>query len=198
MPCLFCCSFHLTKAFILTFFGMKNLLLLLAGTIWLAPSSLLGHPGYGLFTTRNLTAGEPVLGGPDGLSIPVEDRWYEVSGELGEKKKNWIHLWNSYWWGRGVPDHVSYESSHSSADYQIGFGAMPNHHCILRSLKHRYPETAPYQDSLVNRFKDPGAGAFSYSRGREFTVIRDVPAGGELFLNYGVSEIIIYFVVSIV
>jgi hypothetical protein len=73
---------------------------------------------------------------------------------------------------------------------------MPNHHCLLRSLKHRYPETAPYQDSLVNRYKDPGAGAFSYSRGREFTVIRDVPAGGELFLNYGVSES--YIIVIIV
>jgi hypothetical protein len=55
----------------------------------------MGHPGYGLFTTRNLSAGEAVLGGPDGLSIPVEDRWYHPPGEeLREKKKKWIHLWS--------------------------------------------------------------------------------------------------------
>lgn len=65
---------------------------------------------------------------------------------------------------------------------------MPNHHCLLKSLKHRYPEKAPYQDSLVNRYHDPGAGAFSYSRGREFTVLRDVDAGDELFLSYGYCE----------
>lgn len=34
-----------------------------------------------------------------------------------------------------------------------------------------YP-TPPYDDTLVDRFTDPGAGAFTYSRGRQFTVSR--------------------------
>ena len=37
----------------------------------------------------------------------------------------------------------------------------------------------------MNRFRDPGAGAFSYHTGRQFFVDRDVKAGEELFLNYG-------------
>ena len=37
----------------------------------------------------------------------------------------------------------------------------------------------------MNRYRDPGAGAFSYHTGREFFVDRDVKAGEELFLNYG-------------
>ena len=48
-------------------------------------------------------------------------------------------------------------------DYQIGFGALPNHHCILKSLSYLYPKP-PYDDSMVDRFRDPGAGAFTYVR----------------------------------
>lgn len=64
---------------------------------------------------------------------------------------------------------------------------MPNHHCILNSLTHRYP-TPAYDDSLVNRTADPGTGAFSYSMGREFFAKRDLKAGSEIFLNYGYCE----------
>lgn len=46
-------------------------------------------------------------------------------------------------------------------DFQIGFGALPNHHCILKSLSYKYP-TPPYDDTMVDRFQDPGAGAFTY------------------------------------
>ena len=46
-------------------------------------------------------------------------------------------------------------------DFQIGFGALPNHHCILKSLSYKYP-IPPYDDTLVDRFQDPGAGAFTY------------------------------------
>lgn len=38
---------------------------------------------------------------------------------------------------------------------------------------------------MVDRFTDPGAGAFTYSRGRQFTVEGKVQAGSEIFLNYG-------------
>jgi hypothetical protein len=111
---------------------------------------------------------------------------------------------------------VSFEAGTDVVDYQIAFGgktlsifilrkfylgilthvcssqtsvstAMPNHHCLLHSLNPEYPEPS-YNDALVNRFVDPGAGAFSYNMGREFTVYHNVQAGSELFLDYGVSE----------
>jgi hypothetical protein len=78
----------------------------------------------------------------------------------------------------GVPDHVIYEAPPSIVDYQIGFGCLPNHHCVLSYLSTEYP-TPPYVDSLADRYTHPSAGAFSYNRGREFTVSHALPAGSE-------------------
>jgi hypothetical protein len=83
-----------------------------------------------------------------------------------------------------MPDHVLYDSPPETVDYQTGMGSLPNHHCVLSHLSSVYPNP-PYDDSLASRFKDPGAGAFSYNRGREFFVTRDVEAGDEIFLSYG-------------
>lgn len=93
----------------------------------MAPSSLKELDGYGIFTTRNIEAESKMLSGPDGPSIPVID-W--VHGP-------WTKTMNEYWWARGVPDHVSYEGGDRIMDFSIGFGAMPNHNCILKSLSHR-------------------------------------------------------------
>jgi hypothetical protein len=154
----------------------------------MAPSSLLGHAGYGIFTTRDLAKSERGLGGPgpDGISVPVEGLHREFRGfEKGYlQKKAWIALWDNYWWARGVPDHVSYLSGPDMVDFQTLFGALPNHQCLLDLLNMQYPDP-PYDDSLVSRFKDPGAGAFSYNMGREFIVDREMKAGDELFLSYG-------------
>ena len=115
-----------------------------------------------------------LTGGQDGPSIPVVDY---IRGR-------WTKTWNEYWWARGNPDHVLYETEDRVMDFQIGFGSMPNHNCWLRSLKHKYPDPA-YDDSLVQRPSDPGTGAFSYSMGRQFIAVRDLQAGEELFINYG-------------
>ncbi|KAL7564516.1 hypothetical protein ACA910_017675 [Epithemia clementina (nom. ined.)] len=153
-------------------------------SIYVAPSSLKGNPGYGIFTTRNLWKGEKILGGPDGVAIPVEG-YNQRDIPKGDLKEHWIRLWDPYWWGRGVPDHVAYEAGPDIVDFQIGFGYLPNHHCELSSLDPGYPQDAPYEDSLANRFESPGAGAFSYNVGREFSSTRDVKPGEELFMSYG-------------
>lgn len=93
-------------------------------------------------------------------------------------------MFDNYWWGRGLPDHVVYEAALDSMDFQIGFGTMPDHHCVLDYLHTKYPNP-PYIDSMANRFHEPGAGAFSYNRGREFTLSHSLEAGSEIFLNYG-------------
>lgn len=67
------------------------------------------------------------------------------------------------YWGRGVPDHARYYAGTDVVEYQIAFGALPNHHCLLESLDYVYPKP-PYDDSMVNRFRDAGAGAFTYVR----------------------------------
>ena len=146
-------------------------------TIWMAPSSVKGLDGYGIFTTRSIQTGSQMLsGGPDGPSIPVVDY---IRGP-------WTKTMNEYWWesGRGVPDHVTFEGGERIMDFATGFSSMPNHNCFLSSLKHRYPDT-PYDDSLVNATSSPGTGAFSYSAGRIFVATRDLEQGDEIFLNYG-------------
>lgn len=70
-------------------------------------------------------------------------------------------MWGNYYWGRGVPDHARYYAGEDVVEYQIAFGALPNHHCILESLDYVYP-LPPYDDTMVDRFSDPGAGAFTY------------------------------------
>jgi len=136
--------------------------------------------GYGIYTTRFLKDGESILGAPDGVGIPVEAQndWEEPKAL---ERKQWHNVWGNYWWGRGVPDHVVYEAPPDIMDYQTGFGVMPNHHCVLDYLDIRYPDP-PYIDSYADRFRDAGAGAFSYNRGREFTVTHDLEPGSEIFL----------------
>lgn len=152
------------------------------GSIYLAPSSLKGHPGLGLFTTRNIDEGETIMPRRDGISIPVTDTY-----NGNEDKVNGLHefhqLHGEYWWARGVPDHVAYEAK-DIMDFQLAFGSLPNHHCLLDSLDPVYP--APfYNDQILNRFHDPGAGAISYDMGRAFLASRDIKANEELFMSYG-------------
>lgn len=77
----------------------------------MAPSSLKGLDGYGIFTTRDIEAGSNMLSGQDGPSIPVFDHTHGP----------WTKTWNEYWWGRGVADHVSFEADHVM-DFQVSNG----------------------------------------------------------------------------
>ena len=86
-----------------------------------------------------------------------------------------ICFFSPHSWGRGVPDHARYYAGEDVVEYQIAFGALPNHHCILESLDYVYP-LPPYDDTMVDRFSDPGAGAFTYVRAC-FVVMRVVRVG---------------------
>lgn len=94
----------------------------------MAPSSVKGHSGFGIYTTRDIPEDTNLLNGPDGPSIPVVD--YSEGFEFLNRKKRlflnkFLNLFGDYWWGRGVPDHVTYESDRIF-DYQITFGSLPN------------------------------------------------------------------------
>lgn len=151
----------------------------------MAPSSLKSTPAtMGIYTARDIRKGDLILAAPDGPSITLfTDRFRAYSPRFPSKR--WTSLWGEYAWGRGrgVPDHIHYEAS-SIMEFQITTGALPNHHCLLHSLSYRFPDPA-YDDSLVDHGASPGTGAFSYNRGRDAFVNRDVKAGEELFLNYG-------------
>lgn len=42
----------------------------------------------------------------------------------------------------------------------------------------------PYDDSMVDRFSDPGVGAFTYNRGRQFTVSKALTGTYNFFRPY--------------
>lgn len=79
----------------------------------MAKSSLKGHTGFGVFSTRDINKGQPILSGPpgtpDGPTVAVVDSTRNVPLQLLAANHQWHNTWGHYWWGRGVPDHVAYE-----------------------------------------------------------------------------------------
>ena len=140
----------------------------------MAPTSLPGG-GFGVYTTRHLDPGEAILAAPDGPAVPLWD-----------PSKNSLQLQafrHTYWWSNGAGD-FNLLTGGDVTDNQNTLGALPNHHCMLSTIQVQLPDVE-YDDSVANRFVDPGAGAFSYGLGREFTSDgRAVQAGEELFLSY--------------
>jgi hypothetical protein len=141
---------------------------LCTGTIYMAPSSIKGIDGMGLFTIEDMKKGQYFLSSYDGPSIPILNFKFIGQGEdsLSEDRERWIKLFDGYWWGRGVPDHTSYEAD-KVIDFQITFGALPNHHCELDAITHEYPNPG-YDDTLLDPYSSPGLGAISYHNGRSF------------------------------
>lgn len=157
----------------------------------MAPSSLHGHSGFGIYTTRDRSEGESFLQAPDLPSIIVHDlEQHPFSHEYESADYNYqsyirghvMDTFNNYWWDSGVPDHVRWEGVRVQ-DYQLTFGTFPNHHCVLDNLDYRYPDI-PYNDEVIPEHS-PGRGATSYHMGRDFYSELDIPAGSEIYLNYG-------------
>lgn len=74
-------------------------------SIFMARSSLKGHTGFGLYTTRGLSRGDAVLSGPpgtpDGPTVAVVDSTQNVPLNLRAIMNQWHNVWGNYWWGRG-------------------------------------------------------------------------------------------------
>ena len=138
----------------------------------------------GVFTTRNIPKGDKVIPVNEGLTIPLYN-FFNPEGPNEQQHRAFLDLWGEYVWSRNKPDHISYEQDNDDmSSFAPCFSSLTNHHCTLASLEQHYP--APfYDDTLANRFQDPGAGAFTYDIGRENIVYRDVDPGEELFLDYG-------------
>ena len=78
------------SAFLLTLFLYYD-----AGSVWIAPSSLKGFAGYGVFTTRDLAKGEHIIGRPDGVAVPIETEWDRKAPKKKERN-NWANMWGNY------------------------------------------------------------------------------------------------------
>lgn len=63
-------------------------------------------------------------------------------------------------------------------------GATPNCHFSLLNVEEH---EAHYDDAGINRYTPPGAGAFTPWWNRTSTALRDLAAGTELFVDYGLT-----------
>ena len=148
-------------------------------SIYTAPSSIKGITGLGIYTTRDINVGDPILkGGADG-AIPILDP--------NNATQHYFSLLldtfrNTHWWSNGAGD-FNFIAAQDAIDVQVTCGALPNHHCLLASMEHVYPATAAYDDSMALRHSSPGTGAFSYGAGREFYATQPIAAGHEVFFE---------------
>lgn len=162
--------------------------------LFLAPSSI-PNAGYGVFTAKKIRRGDYILRA-DGPNIAVLVQDVPASNHPNSS----LSLFHNVWWGKmgGMSDHMWYETPRRGAvdvyDYQITLGALPNYHPYLSNLNFRQPHVV-YDDQTADvpsgggttKQKGPNAGAVSYYTGKDFVAHRNIPAGGEIFLDYGTS-----------
>jgi hypothetical protein len=121
--------------------------------LYFAPLSI-PHTGYGIYSTQDLDQGDVILHN-DGLNIAIVD--IERDGYT-----NWRQF-DDVWWGihGGMSVAMAYKSTRYGGydvyDFQIMFGALPNYHPSLWNLEIQQPDIV-VDDSVVNRWKHPGAG----------------------------------------
>uniref|UniRef100_A0A7S4VCM2 SET domain-containing protein n=1 Tax=Ditylum brightwellii TaxID=49249 RepID=A0A7S4VCM2_9STRA len=75
-----------------------------------------------------------------------------------------------------------YESKSSGTVFSVMLGALPNAHLGLFNIKEKEDDII-YNDSMLHRSIDPGAGAFSY-HARTWVASMDIDAGEEIFIDY--------------
>jgi hypothetical protein len=138
--------------------------------IYMAKSSI-PNAGYGVFAGRDFSQ-KSNLGSIDSPSISITDLYYHNGAD-----PDWAHV-NYFWSGDG---YTALESE-ETAELTANIGALANYHTHLVNIDHWAGE---YDDKILNRFEDSGAGAISYYRGHQFMSTRDIRAGEELFADYG-------------
>ena len=144
-------------------------------SIWLAPSTIPGDSGLGLFAGRDFRRGDVLA---EDIIVPLVDmNIYNSHRRLPPK-----HLWELYYWddmGVGTANEAYYEGM----GLVSGIGAVSNSFLGIRNVEDHFPR---WQDSAgLHRSKDPGVGAFSEYGGRYSTARSDISAGKELFSDYG-------------
>lgn len=142
---------------------------------YLAPSSIPGAGGLGIFTTKHIAKGSRLFKHIDGPTVVIQDPDVQNHG----RRPIWVD--KVFMWT--IRRHY-YKESQSGFETSPNLGVMVNHHDVLASMV-ADRDDEEYNDSLLDRFKDPGAGAISYHTGRFFTTIRDVAPGEEIFMYDG-------------
>lgn len=146
-----------------------------ACALFLAPSTISGA-GLGIFAGKDYSVGEGV--GEGDVVIPVRN----IGQDLDFKFSNmYEHAFEDYVWDFAYLG-LGLEDTEDVGVYWPGINAAVNCYPALINLRMTLPE----QDSMgLHRFRHPGAGAMSQFHKGISRTTAPVPAGGEIFKDYG-------------
>ncbi|KAL9183093.1 hypothetical protein ACHAXT_004880 [Thalassiosira profunda] len=140
--------------------------------LFLAESTI-PNAGLGIFTGIDLGPGEAVAE-PD-IIVPFQDAAWHVSPDI-----DFHFLWEDYSWD---PSEVGMEFDMADGHaLVIGTGCMPNCNMALINAFEGNPD---YDHAGLHRSKDPGVTGFTGWYNQRMITSREIPAGGEIFVNYG-------------
>lgn len=140
--------------------------------LYLALSSI-PNAGFGIFTAQAISEGESVHPYADSMYYSVCDivengATYQEYGDTPQNLDD--YMWDGMTWSRYECDEA-YESA-------VNLGSLVNFHTYFINIVN---EVTPYDDTILNRYKDPAAGAVTYHGGHSFQATRNIMAGEELF-----------------
>lgn len=145
--------------------------------LYIAPSTIEGA-GLGIFTAHRRSVGDTVGFGE--VVIPM----VEVPFYNGNKKDLFNPLIHYYWKGseKGLHGIVADHRTSEVNGFVPGLDAAVNCNLALLNVDN---SGAEYDNSNLNRNRDPMAGSMTSYHTTSSPIIRDIPAGGELFKFYG-------------
>jgi hypothetical protein len=135
--------------------------------------STIPNAGLGIFAGKAFDIGDDVGNGD--VAIPV------VELSLHNEEPYFDPTSNYVWEGpsMGMGNDVTSDEIHA---YWPGINCAVNCYAALINLE---PSSPIYDEAGVHRLKHPGAGAFSPYHLGITQASRNIPAGGELFKDYG-------------
>ena len=145
--------------------------------LYLAESTI-PNSGMGMFTAIDLPSGS-LVGSPD-IAVPIIDvDWHN---QARYRYEEYHFIYENYFWSAQSMRMVDIAESVGVMSH--GFGALANSHQGLMNMDEGLPR---YDIAGLHRSRDVGAGQFSPYHDREVRTSAMVPAGSELFVDYGES-----------
>ncbi|EEC49901.1 predicted protein [Phaeodactylum tricornutum CCAP 1055/1] len=144
--------------------------------LYMAESSI-PHAGWGMYTAQDLFEGDAIQ--PLDVSIPVFDLEHHqnvISNKFKREVPEW--LMGQYYWNADVI-YAQFDAIDVKGILP-GFGMLANSHVGLVNA-----ENGGNRDRLALGRETPHVGASSHYQDLTFTVLDDLPAGHEIFVEYG-------------
>eukprot|EP00970_Alexandrium_tamarense_P013789 scaffold3686_cov193-Alexandrium_tamarense.AAC.17 len=154
--------------------------------LYLAESTI-PSAGIGMFLGQDVKKGQLLSrnGYGDAAFATVDQNWHNSNpGGTAQARENEDYHWplTSYDW---TSESLGVEDDAEDVSMTVtGFGAVPNCHFRLLNVEEHKAE---YDNAGLDRYSSPGSGAITPYFNRTSTAREDIPAGAELYVNYGTS-----------